>query len=129
MKNKTDEELVFEAGRAREIDSASVEMMRRLKNSIEKLDSDSIETMSQLNDSIEKLNKSTKTYSKVLISLTLVLVGIGIVQFSTYFYPPVTLTVKIFRIIGCLFFGAGFYFIALYIFDELPIFIKKLIKK
>lgn len=40
-KNKTDEELVYEAGRARPMDSAPVEMMRRLKNAIEKFDKNS----------------------------------------------------------------------------------------
>lgn len=67
-KDKTDEELVFEAGRARSIDSAPVEMMRRLKNSI------------------EDLNKNTQKYSKVLILLTAimaiaVLIQIGLLVF------------------------------------------------
>lgn len=61
-KNKTDEELVFEAGRAREIDSASVEMTRRLKNEI------------------KKFNDNSTRYSEVLIGLTLILFGVAYFQ-------------------------------------------------
>lgn len=61
-KDKTDEELVFEAGRARKIDSASVEMIRRLKNAIESLD------------------KNTKNYSGKLIDLTILLFFVALIQ-------------------------------------------------
>jgi len=60
--DKTDERLVAEAGRAREIDSAPVEMTRRLK------------------DSIEKLNRSTKKYSRILIWLTAIMTIAVIIQ-------------------------------------------------
>ena len=61
-KDKTDEELVFEAGRAREIDSASVEMTRRLKNEI------------------KKFNDNSTRYSEALIGLTLILFGVSYFQ-------------------------------------------------
>jgi len=61
-KDKTDEELVYEAGRARSIDSASVEMMRRLKNAIQDLD------------------KNTKNYSGKLIDLTILLFFAALIQ-------------------------------------------------
>ena len=61
-KDKNDEDLVSEAGRSRIIDSAPVEMMRRLKNSIEKLD------------------KNTQKYSKILIFLTIILGILAVIQ-------------------------------------------------
>lgn len=68
--NKTDNELVDEAGKYRgTIDRVPVEMMRRLKESTEKL-----------NKSIVKLEKTTSRYSQALILLTLILAIIGIWQ-------------------------------------------------
>ena len=95
-------------GHSHEI-AAQAEMMRRLKNSI------------------EKLNESTKIYSKVLISLTLVLVGIGIFQFVISFYIPDKdiLSAKIIMIMGLSFFSAGIYLIGTQILNELFILIKK----
>ncbi len=61
-KDKTDEELVEESGRARSIDSAPVEMMRRLKNAIEKLD------------------QNTGRYSRKMVDLTILLFIVTLIQ-------------------------------------------------
>ncbi len=54
FKDKKDEELVHDAGRIHSENSDSTEMMRRLK------------------DSIEKLSKTTSLYSKIIILLTVI---------------------------------------------------------
>lgn len=107
MEDKTDKELVFEAGRARSIDSASVEMMRRLK------------------DSIEKLDESAQIYSKILVALTLILVGTGFFQIVISVSPSDHMGTKIFMIIGSLFFGIGIYLISKQALNMLFIWINK----
>jgi len=76
--DKTDKELVDEAGRARLIDSAPVEMMRRLKNAIQDLD------------------KNTKNYSGKLIDLTILLFFVALIQvFISVIAIPETWLIKI----------------------------------
>ncbi|MCD6471358.1 hypothetical protein J7K86_02420 [bacterium] len=61
-KQKSDEEIISIAGKSGEENSAPVEMMKRLK------------------DSIKELNKNTKKYSCILIGLTIIMTITVLVQ-------------------------------------------------
>ena len=61
-KQKSDEEIISIAGKSGEENSAPVEMMKRLK------------------DSIKELNKNTKKYSCILIGLTVIMTITVVIQ-------------------------------------------------
>jgi len=61
-KQKLDEEIISIAGKSGEENSAPVEMMKRLK------------------DSIKELNKNTKKYSCILIGLTIIMTITVVIQ-------------------------------------------------
>lgn len=82
LKNKKDEELVSDAWNTISSRTNSIEMMRRLKNSIEKLD------------------KTTDKYSRILIILTIILVIVSFTQiivtiFTGYSNPWTALIVEV----------------------------------
>jgi len=62
-RNATDDELIFESGRARQLDAARVEMTRRLKDAVK-----------ELKDVVQDANKETSKHSRTLVFLTWVLV-------------------------------------------------------